>query len=76
MAKALRNAGFKDVVPLTGGLDAWRLAGLELKPLTDFGGAREDLGEMAAMCPWPAKAPAAGKGALHDAVYLHGDRHA
>ncbi|WP_158940305.1 DedA family protein/thiosulfate sulfurtransferase GlpE [Burkholderia sp. S171] len=76
MAKALRNAGFKDVVPLTGGLDAWRLAGLDLKPLTDFGGAREDLGEMAAMCPWPAKAPAADKGALHDAVYLHGDRHA
>ncbi|MGV7244962.1 DedA family protein/thiosulfate sulfurtransferase GlpE [Caballeronia sp. M23-90] len=37
MAKSLRNAGFKDVVPLTGGLDAWRLAGLELKPLTDFG---------------------------------------
>jgi membrane protein DedA with SNARE-associated domain/rhodanese-related sulfurtransferase len=76
MAKALRNAGFKDVVPLTGGLDAWRLAGLDLKPLTDFGGAREDLGEMAAMCPWPVRAPAAGKGALHDAVYLHGDRHA
>jgi len=31
---------------------------------------------MSAMCPWPAKASAAGKGALHDAVYLHGDRHA
>ncbi|MGA7816653.1 DedA family protein/thiosulfate sulfurtransferase GlpE [Caballeronia sp.] len=80
MAKALRNAGFKDVMPLTGGLDAWRLAGLELKPLTEFGGAREDLGEMAAMCPWPVKASAgsknAGQNVLHDAVFLHGDRHA
>lgn len=78
MAKALRTAGFKDVVPLTGGLDAWRIAGLELHPLTDFGGAREDLGEMAAMCPWPVKAPATPKSnsgnVLHDAVYLHGDR--
>ena len=27
MAKTMRNAGFRDVVPLTGGLDAWRLAG-------------------------------------------------
>jgi membrane protein DedA with SNARE-associated domain/rhodanese-related sulfurtransferase len=80
MAKALRNAGFHDVMPLTGGLDAWRLAGLELKPLTEFGGAREDLGEMAAMCPWPVKPSAgtknAGQNVLHDAVFLHGDRHA
>jgi membrane protein DedA with SNARE-associated domain/rhodanese-related sulfurtransferase len=81
MAKALRNAGFKDVVPLTGGLDAWRLAGLELLPVTEFGGAREDLGEMAAMCPWPVKAAGSAKldsgkngNVLHDAVYLHGDR--
>jgi len=27
--------GFKDVLPLTGGLDAWRLAGFELKALND-----------------------------------------
>jgi membrane protein DedA with SNARE-associated domain/rhodanese-related sulfurtransferase len=76
MAKAMRNAGFKDVVPLTGGLDAWRLAGLELKPLTDFGGNTGDLGEMSAMCPWPAKAPAETGSTLHDALYSHGDRHA
>jgi membrane protein DedA with SNARE-associated domain/rhodanese-related sulfurtransferase len=76
MAKAMRNAGFKDVVPLTGGLDAWRLAGLELKPLTDFSGPTGDLGEMSAMCPWPGKPPASVGSALHDALYSHGDRHA
>jgi membrane protein DedA with SNARE-associated domain/rhodanese-related sulfurtransferase len=75
MAKAMRNAGFKDVVPLTGGLDAWRLAGLELKPLSDFGGAPGDLGEMSAMCAWTAKKPP-DTGALHDALYTQGDRHA
>jgi membrane protein DedA with SNARE-associated domain/rhodanese-related sulfurtransferase len=76
MAKAMRNAGFKDVVPLTGGLDAWRLAGLELKPLTDFSGPTGDLGEMSAMCPWPGQPASSVSSALHDALYSHGDRHA
>jgi membrane protein DedA with SNARE-associated domain/rhodanese-related sulfurtransferase len=78
MAKAMRNAGFKDVVPLTGGLDAWRLAGLELKPLSEFAGAAGDLGEMSAMCEWPGNKQS-DSGALHDALYSHGshgDRHA
>ncbi|HEY4352088.1 MAG TPA: DedA family protein/thiosulfate sulfurtransferase GlpE [Paraburkholderia sp.] len=35
MAKALTDAGFKDVVPLRGGLDAWRDAGRQLEPLAD-----------------------------------------
>jgi membrane protein DedA with SNARE-associated domain/rhodanese-related sulfurtransferase len=33
MAKALTDAGFTDVLPLRGGLDAWRDAGRELDPL-------------------------------------------
>ena len=33
MAKQLMELGFKDVVPLTGGLDAWRMAGLSLTAL-------------------------------------------
>jgi membrane protein DedA with SNARE-associated domain/rhodanese-related sulfurtransferase len=35
MAKALTDAGFKDVVPLRGGLDAWRDAGRQLEPLAE-----------------------------------------
>lgn len=35
MAKTLMDRGFKEVVPLTGGLDAWRLAGLGLIALTE-----------------------------------------
>jgi 3-mercaptopyruvate sulfurtransferase SseA len=35
MAKALTDAGFKDVVPLRGGLDAWRDSGRQLEPLAD-----------------------------------------
>lgn len=33
MAKQLAEAGFTDVVPLLGGLDAWRDSGLTLEPL-------------------------------------------
>jgi membrane protein DedA with SNARE-associated domain/rhodanese-related sulfurtransferase len=35
MAKAMGSAGFRDVVPLAGGIDAWRLAGLELMQLSE-----------------------------------------
>jgi membrane protein DedA with SNARE-associated domain/rhodanese-related sulfurtransferase len=76
MAKTLRNAGFRDVVPLTGGLDAWRLAGFEVAPLTEFGGdpvMTADVSEMAAMCPWPVKA-SSGSASLQEAGFPHGDR--
>lgn len=33
MAKTMMDRGFKDVVPLTGGLDAWRISGLGLVAL-------------------------------------------
>ncbi|WP_374729961.1 DedA family protein/thiosulfate sulfurtransferase GlpE [Caballeronia temeraria] len=84
MAKTMRNAGFRDVVPLTGGLDAWRLAGFHVATLTEFGelaaSSPEEVAEMAAMCPWPVKsaAPAAaspaGSASLHEAGFPHGDR--
>jgi membrane protein DedA with SNARE-associated domain/rhodanese-related sulfurtransferase len=35
MAKQLNEAGFADVLPLRGGLDAWRDAGRKLEPLED-----------------------------------------
>jgi membrane protein DedA with SNARE-associated domain/rhodanese-related sulfurtransferase len=35
MAKQLTEAGFQDVIPLRGGLDAWRDAGRQLEPLAD-----------------------------------------
>ncbi|CAB3755630.1 DedA family protein/thiosulfate sulfurtransferase GlpE [Paraburkholderia humisilvae] len=35
MAKQLTDAGFSDVLPLRGGLDAWRDAGRQLEPLAD-----------------------------------------
>ena len=76
MAKTLRTAGFKDVVPLTGGLDAWRLAGYEVSSVTEFGEsgvAPEELGEMAAMCPWPVKS-SVGSASLQEAGFPHGDR--
>ncbi|SAK98645.1 rhodanese domain-containing protein [Caballeronia calidae] len=83
MAKTMRTAGFRDVVPLTGGLDAWRLAGFDVATLTEFGelsaATPEEVAEMAAMCPWPVKsaaAPAASSGpaSLHEAGFPHGDR--
>lgn len=83
MAKTMRNAGFRDVVPLTGGLDAWRLAGFEVATLTEFGElvatTPEEVAEMAAMCPWSVKsaastAPSAGAASLHEAGLPHGDR--
>ncbi|WP_250514487.1 DedA family protein/thiosulfate sulfurtransferase GlpE [Caballeronia sp. INDeC2] len=81
MAKTMRNAGFRDVVPLTGGLDAWRLAGFEVATLTEFGelaaATPEEVAEMAAMCPWPVKSPAASPArpqSLHEAGFPHGDR--
>jgi membrane protein DedA with SNARE-associated domain/rhodanese-related sulfurtransferase len=76
MAKTLRTAGFKDVVPLTGGLDAWRIAGYEVSSVTEFGEsgvAPEELGEMAAMCPWPVKS-SVGSASLQEAGFPHGDR--
>jgi rhodanese-related sulfurtransferase len=76
MAKTLRNAGFRDVVPLTGGLDAWRLAGFEVSRLTEFGEdpvMTEEVGEMAAMCPWPVKSPG-NSASLQEAGFPHGDR--
>ncbi|SAL79812.1 DedA family transmembrane protein [Caballeronia telluris] len=76
MAKTLRNAGFRDVVPLTGGLDAWRLAGFEVSRLTEFGEdpvMTDDVGEMAAMCPWPVKS-AGHAASLQEAGFPHGDR--
>jgi membrane protein DedA with SNARE-associated domain/rhodanese-related sulfurtransferase len=35
MAKQLTEAGFSDVLPLRGGLDAWRDAGRQLEPLAE-----------------------------------------
>jgi membrane protein DedA with SNARE-associated domain/rhodanese-related sulfurtransferase len=35
MAKQLTEAGFSDVLPLRGGLDAWRDAGKQLEPLAE-----------------------------------------
>jgi membrane protein DedA with SNARE-associated domain/rhodanese-related sulfurtransferase len=35
MAKQLNEAGFSDVLPLRGGLDAWRDAGRQLEPLDE-----------------------------------------
>jgi len=35
MAKQLNEAGFSDVVPLRGGLDAWREAGRQVEPLDE-----------------------------------------
>ncbi|MDR5784196.1 DedA family protein/thiosulfate sulfurtransferase GlpE [Caballeronia sp. LZ065] len=84
MAKTMRNAGFRDVVPLTGGLDAWRLAGFEVATLTEFGElvatTPEEVAEMAAMCPWSVKSaappavPPASATSLHEAGLPHGDR--
>ncbi|WP_244197925.1 DedA family protein/thiosulfate sulfurtransferase GlpE [Caballeronia ptereochthonis] len=80
MAKTMRNAGFVDVVPLTGGLDAWRLAGFHVAQLTEFGELAattpEEVAEMAAMCPWQVKsaAPPAGPASMHEAGFPHGDR--
>jgi membrane protein DedA with SNARE-associated domain/rhodanese-related sulfurtransferase len=75
MAKTMRNAGFKDVVPLTGGLDAWRLAGLELEALKDLGEPRPlgEMSEIADMCPLPLKSAPDGA-SLHRAKLSHGDR--
>jgi membrane protein DedA with SNARE-associated domain/rhodanese-related sulfurtransferase len=77
MAKTMRNAGFRDVVPLTGGLDAWRLAGFEVATLTEFGELMattpEEVAEMAAMCPWSSEA-ASSPASLHEAGFPHGDR--
>jgi rhodanese-related sulfurtransferase len=35
MAKQLTELGFKDVVPLRGGLEAWRDAGWQLAPIIE-----------------------------------------
>jgi membrane protein DedA with SNARE-associated domain/rhodanese-related sulfurtransferase len=74
MAKTLRTAGFRDVLPLTGGLDAWRLAGFRVAQLTEFGelmaATPEEAEQMAATCAVPLN-PAAS---LHEAGFPHGDR--
>lgn len=36
MAKQLNEAGFSDVLPLRGGLEAWRDSGLRVEPLADM----------------------------------------
>ena len=54
MAKSLGEFGFKDVIPLAGGIDAWRTAGFEVMPTTEFGAAGADMTKMAVMCPLPA----------------------
>jgi membrane protein DedA with SNARE-associated domain/rhodanese-related sulfurtransferase len=79
MAKTLRNAGFKDVLPLTGGLDAWRLAGFRVANLTEFGEliatTPEEAEQMASACSMPLQAPAGGA-SMQEAGFPHphGDR--
>jgi membrane protein DedA with SNARE-associated domain/rhodanese-related sulfurtransferase len=76
MAKTMRNAGFRDVLPLTGGLDAWRLAGFRVANLTEFGELMattpEEIEQMAATCSLPLSQ----NGTLHEAGFPHphGDR--
>ncbi|WP_370467369.1 DedA family protein/thiosulfate sulfurtransferase GlpE [Caballeronia sp. BR00000012568055] len=76
MAKTMRNAGFRDVLPLTGGLDAWRLAGFRVANLTEFGELMattpEEVEQMAATCSLPLSQ----NGTLHEAGFPHphGDR--
>jgi membrane protein DedA with SNARE-associated domain/rhodanese-related sulfurtransferase len=76
MAKTMRNAGFRDVVPLTGGLDAWRLAGFHVANLTEFGEimatSPEEAEQMAQTCAMPLNPAAAGAASMHDIP--HGDR--
>jgi membrane protein DedA with SNARE-associated domain/rhodanese-related sulfurtransferase len=78
MAKTMRTAGFQDVVPLTGGLDAWRLAGFKVANLTEFGElmatSQEEAEQMAQMCAMPLNPAAAGAGSMHEAGIPHGDR--
>jgi len=53
-----------------------RLAGYEVSSVTEFGEsgvAPEELGEMAAMCPWPVKS-SVGSASLQEAGFPHGDR--
>jgi len=45
MAKTLMDRGFKEVVPLTGGLDAWRLAGFGLTALKEDVTTKRESGE-------------------------------
>ena len=44
MAKQLTEAGFQDVIPLRGGLDAWRDAGRQLEPLAEEAEPTLDIG--------------------------------
>jgi membrane protein DedA with SNARE-associated domain/rhodanese-related sulfurtransferase len=82
MAKTMRTAGFKDVLPLTGGLDAWRLAGFKVANLTEFGElaatSPEEIAQMAATCsiPLPPSANDDDVNPLHEAGFPHphGDR--
>ncbi|WP_370653449.1 DedA family protein/thiosulfate sulfurtransferase GlpE [Caballeronia sp. Lep1P3] len=80
MAKTLRDAGFNDVLPLTGGLDAWRLAGFDVAKLTEFGelvaATPEEAEQLAATCSLPLVQQAAAA-SLHEAGLPHvphGDR--
>ncbi|WP_250534862.1 DedA family protein/thiosulfate sulfurtransferase GlpE [Caballeronia sp. AZ10_KS36] len=86
MAKTLRNAGFRDVLPLTGGLDAWRLAGFEVAKLTEFGeivaATPEEAEQMANTCSLPMVRDAASPNTpsanitsapLHEPGLPHGD---
>ena len=44
MAQQLTQAGFVDVLPLRGGLDAWREAGWQLEPLADEPALKMNMG--------------------------------
>ncbi len=48
MAKRLRLSGVKLALPLTGGIDAWRVAGFELEPITPLQEKPHGLSQMAA----------------------------
>jgi membrane protein DedA with SNARE-associated domain/rhodanese-related sulfurtransferase len=51
MAKQLNNAGFVDVVPLRGGIDAWREAGHAVAPLPQSGAAAAEAATVASPPP-------------------------
>ncbi|HTH60796.1 MAG TPA: DedA family protein/thiosulfate sulfurtransferase GlpE [Paraburkholderia sp.] len=54
MAKQLTELGFVDVVPLLGGLDAWRDAGRTLEPLIAQAAADVAVEEATRKTAWPA----------------------
>jgi membrane protein DedA with SNARE-associated domain/rhodanese-related sulfurtransferase len=65
MAKRLRELGFTDVKPLSGGLDAWRLAGWELMPMVENAASGAQIG-IAARAP-ASDAPVSASAAVASA---------